>query len=96
MVLIFGSFILVSKDNPFPGFAAIPPTLGTAAVILSGGAGTTWATNFLTLRGMLWIGTISYSAYLWHWPILAFLRYGNVEISFVVGGIELAILEISS
>ena len=85
IALVAGALFLVSADDPFPGFAALAPTLGTAALILSGGAGRTWATQLLTLRPMTWVGLVSYSAYLWHWPILAFLRYAGVTISAPVG-----------
>jgi peptidoglycan/LPS O-acetylase OafA/YrhL len=90
LALILGSLIFVSHDDPFPGFAAIAPTFGTAVLILSGGAGPTWVRKILTLPTVVWVGIVSYSAYLWHWPILAFLRYGGVNISLPIGVIVIA------
>jgi peptidoglycan/LPS O-acetylase OafA/YrhL len=69
-VLSFGD------STPFPGTAALIPTLGAAALILAGGA---WQTRALgTPIGLLstaparYVGRISYAWYLWHWPFLVF------------------------
>ncbi|MEW6638500.1 MAG: acyltransferase, partial [Actinomycetota bacterium] len=60
-------------ETPFPGYAALLPTLGTAAVIAAGTATTsTWPGRLLTLSPMRHVGRISYSWYLWHWPPLVF------------------------
>lgn len=85
VALVVWSLIFISADNPFPGFAALVATMAVAALILSGDAGTTWVSNVLTAPPVVWVGKVSYSAYLWHWPVLAFLRYAGVEISFPIG-----------
>ncbi len=59
----------------FPGYAALVPTLGTAAIIAAGfGATATFAgpARLLTLGPVRHVGRISYSWYLWHWPPLVF------------------------
>ncbi|MFK5893273.1 MAG: acyltransferase family protein [Pseudomonadota bacterium] len=84
-VLILGSLVLLSEDNVFPGFRAIPPTIGAALLILSGHYGRSWAAYVLQLKPMVWVGVISYSAYLWHWPILAFYRYSQPEMTVFSG-----------
>jgi hypothetical protein len=63
----------LSGDTPFPGVAALLPTLGTAAVILAGSA-TRMAlpTRLLGVAPVRYVGRISYAWYLWHWPLLAF------------------------
>ena len=53
----------------FPGLAALPPVLGTAMVIVSGRHGDTPVSRVLGLRPLVFIGLISYSLYLWHWPL---------------------------
>lgn len=60
----------------FPGWVALLPVLGTVAVILAGGT-RGWATPapWLSLRPMTFIGDISYSIYLWHWPLIVVLPY---------------------
>lgn len=85
LLLIAGSLFLLSEAAVFPGWMAVPPTLGTALIILAGYGRANWVTNFLALRPMVWLGLISYSAYLWHWPLLAFVRYGHGAIGAVQG-----------
>jgi peptidoglycan/LPS O-acetylase OafA/YrhL len=55
----------------FPGYAALLPVVGTAAVIISGARGLTlWHARISSLRPVQWLGGISYSLYLWHWPLI--------------------------
>ena len=57
--------------TPFPGVAALLPTLGAAAVIAAGlGRTPTGLSRLLATAPMRYVGRISYSLYLWHWPIL--------------------------
>lgn len=65
--------IVYDESTRFPGLAALPVAMGTAALIWSGtvrAEGQTWVGKFLELRPLVWIGLISYSLYLWHWPLL--------------------------
>jgi peptidoglycan/LPS O-acetylase OafA/YrhL len=64
---------LLTKDAMFPGWWALLPTVGAAALIAAG-PDTAINRRFLAHPAMVWIGLISYPLYLWHWPILAFLR----------------------
>lgn len=86
-LMIIGSLFLLSENSVFPGVRALLPTLGTAALILSGYYGNAAPNRLLKLKPMSWIGLISYSAYLWHWPILALYRYGNFKITIFSGTI---------
>jgi len=56
----------------FPGIGAVPAVAGAALVILAVHSGET--NVFLRSRSMVGVGLISYSLYLWHWPLLAFYR----------------------
>lgn len=85
IVLIGGSVILVDEGSGVPGVAALPCVLGAILVVLSSPA--TILARVMSTRVMVGIGLVSYSAYLWHWPILAFLRYADFRI-----GLWLAIL----
>ncbi|MEO0989861.1 MAG: acyltransferase family protein, partial [Pseudomonadota bacterium] len=63
-----------SEATPFPGIAAAVPTLGTVLIILFASPKTIVG-GVLSWRPFVGIGLISYSAYLWHFPIFAFARY---------------------
>ena len=75
VLLITWSSFYLSEADKFPGFNAVFPALGTG-LMLYAGAVSNRVNSLLAFKGLVWIGLISYSAYLWHWPILAFLRYG--------------------
>ncbi|NQY43008.1 MAG: acyltransferase [Legionellales bacterium] len=83
--LLLYSIIYFSMKNVFPGYLAILPTIGTALLILSGYYNSGWITKILALKPFTMIGKISYSAYLWHWPILAIYRYVNYEVTLISG-----------
>jgi peptidoglycan/LPS O-acetylase OafA/YrhL len=74
--LIAASLIVLNHESSYPGLNAVPVTIGAALLIL-GGASTTGSvfSRTLSLTPMRWIGLISYSMYLWHWPVMAFARY---------------------
>ena len=74
--LIFGSVFLLDSSGPFPGWRALFPTVGTA-LLISAGPNSWVAQRILSQRPIVFIGLISYPLYLWHWPILAFLRIEN-------------------
>ena len=59
-------------DTLFPGYAALVPTLGTAAIIAAGFGTLAGPARLLTLGPVRHVGRISYSWYLWHWPPLVF------------------------
>lgn len=59
----------------FPGLTALAPVLGAAALIHAGASGPSVATRLLQLRPVVWLGLVSYSLYLWHWPLIVFTRY---------------------
>ncbi len=73
--LVAYSVAFLSEANGFPGYAAIPPTLGAALIILSGSVRRTLIGRTLALRPLVAVGLVSYSLYLWHWPVMAFYRY---------------------
>lgn len=65
----------VEGETPFPGWRAGIPALGAALVILGGEHDERgWCTRWLTLPPMVFIGLLSYSLYLWHWPLLVVAR----------------------
>jgi len=76
--LIGGSATFFSKLTPFPGSAALVPVLG-AALVIAASSSRTWCQRVLSSRPLVFIGLISYSLYLWHWPIFAFATYLKCE-----------------
>lgn len=61
-------------STPFPGLAAAVPTLGTAAILWSESAGLTPFGRMLSFGPLRFVGLVSYSFYLWHWPVLSLTR----------------------
>ena len=59
----------------YPGWATLLPTLGTALLIVTAFPTHSRTGRFLGTRGMVYIGRISYGAYLWHWPLIVFMNY---------------------
>ncbi|MDB4985688.1 MAG: acyltransferase [Myxococcaceae bacterium] len=58
-----------SDATAFPGLAALPPCLG-AALLISIGARSTITYRFLSQPAMVGVGKLSFSLYLWHWPVI--------------------------
>ncbi len=76
MLLIACSLLLVNNNSSFPGFTALFAVIGTACVIYSGNFSYQGSIHhFLSLRPLVNIGLISYSLYLWHWPLITFSKY---------------------
>jgi peptidoglycan/LPS O-acetylase OafA/YrhL len=60
-----------TADTPFSGTAALLPVLAAAALLAGGAGSPTWGANrLLALAPLRYLGNISYSLYLWHWPVL--------------------------
>ena len=78
--LLAASLAVLGPTSPFPGFNAVPVTLGTALLIWAGQQ-RTFGYPVLASAPLRRIGNLSYSLYLWHWPVLAFLRYFHEELS---------------
>ena len=76
LALIGFAVLMYTSATPFPGLAAVVPTVGTAMLIYLGKDGEpTFVASGLSLRPVVAIGLVSYSLYLVHWPIIVFARY---------------------
>ena len=72
LLLVFGLY-KIDKGRPFPGTWAVFPVLGSFLLIFAGPQA--WFNRFvLSNRVLVWVGLISFPLYLWHWPILSFMR----------------------
>jgi peptidoglycan/LPS O-acetylase OafA/YrhL len=74
LVIVAVCFLYDSKTT-FPGLAALAPVLGAAAIMHAGTSGLTLVGRLLQWRPVVYIGLISYSLYLWHWPLIVLVRY---------------------
>lgn len=75
LVAIFASIAFFDETVPFPGVATLIPTLGTFAFIGANAAATTTGARLLTWSPIVFVGKISYSLYLIHWPVIAYADY---------------------
>lgn len=71
---ILSAVLFFSPATAFPGVAALLPCVGAAVLIYVGGANATGASRILSLPPVRLVGLVSYSLYLWHWPVLVFHR----------------------
>ncbi|WP_428429613.1 acyltransferase family protein [Pararhizobium sp.] len=75
LALILMAAFAYSDGTAFPGLAALVPCLGTALLIHANTSQRTATGRLLSTAPFVFVGKISYSLYLWHWPILAFAIY---------------------
>lgn len=71
LAMIAAAVLAYGKGTPFPGYAAALPVVGTALVIAARDSGRLASGyRLLAVRPMQYFGDISYSLYLWHWPVI--------------------------
>jgi Predicted acyltransferases len=73
--MIGGAVAIYDADTPFPGLLAVPPCLGAVLVIWSTAGERSGVKRWLSWRPLVWVGWVSYSLYLWHWPVKVFSHY---------------------
>lgn len=74
LALIGWGIFAFDDTTPFPGANALFPCLGAALLIHSGAANSSFVNRLLSTRPLVFVGLISYSLYLWHWPAFVFTR----------------------
>ena len=82
-LIAYAAFFL-DETSPFPGFNALYPTVGAGCLIVANREYTGCVNRVLALKPLVFIGLISYSLYLWHWPILVFVRYQAIPMTLMV------------
>jgi len=90
LAMILGAACLPFQEIQFPGTFVLLPCIGAWLVIHAGESGSSFIAKVLSLRPVVFIGVISYSLYLWHWPLIVFSKHlpfrlsGYVLIAFVL------------
>jgi len=87
IAMIAYAVFVFDEQTTWPGANALVPTVGAALMIASGLRPTPGSPQrLLSLAPMVWIGGLSYSIYLWHWPILvaAQAKWPDIELRWVV------------
>lgn len=84
LILLAFGFFGISELDAFPGYNALYPCLGACLLIYAGENGSapdrrTIATRCLEFTPLVWVGLVSYSLYLIHWPVSAFVRYVSLQ-----------------
>lgn len=91
---IGASAFFFDDRTPFPGLWALVPVLGTVAVIVAGmGGQRQWHAPLTSSRPVQWLGGISYSLYLWHWPLIVVVPFALT--TSLTGMLKVAILIVS-
>ncbi|MBU6330700.1 MAG: acyltransferase, partial [Acidobacteria bacterium] len=71
--ILLGSCLIIKPGDPFPGYLALIPVLGAVGILLAGSTDKLPLPNrILATPPLVFIGTISFSLYLWHWPVHVF------------------------
>lgn len=78
-IILLVCIIYYDRSTPFPGVAAAFPTLATAAIIWGNTNHSTFLRTLLSFKPFVGIGLISYSLYLWHWPLIVFTKYRSID-----------------
>ncbi|MEF9995038.1 MAG: acyltransferase family protein [Burkholderiaceae bacterium] len=102
-VLILGSIYLFDPATPWPSWRALMPVLGAALVIVAARPNSPLTGS----RPAQWLGDVSYSLYLWHWPVVVVWGYlgwiddsiaiiAGLALSLVLGGLSYRWIEVPS
>lgn len=90
VVMLCAGYVIGNSGMLFPGYVALLPCLGTALVLhcARGGA----VSRLLSWRPLVLVGLVSYSLYLWHWPVLVFARMATAQVELELPTATFAVL----
>lgn len=89
-LLLITSIVLVQPEQQWPGYRALLPVLGTVLVLLADRQNSIWTRT----APVQFLGKISYSTYLWHWPIVVGLDYLGLlsDVSWILIGLTMTLI----
>ncbi len=79
LAMVLFAILTFDRTTQFPGWAALMPVLGATAMLWANGQTPTLVGRLLSTRPMVGVGLISYSLYLWHWPIFVYANAASVD-----------------
>ncbi|WP_296204697.1 acyltransferase family protein [Psychrobacter sp. UBA3962] len=88
LVLIVGSYVFITGDDPWPGYLALFPVLGTFLIIQAQRNESIITGNILFQK----LGAWSYSIYLWHWPFVVAIYTFSLPNQYIYIGMALSVL----
>lgn len=95
LILVIGSYFLISSEDLWPGYLALFPVVGSFLIIQAQRNESFITSNIVFQK----LGTWSYSIYLWHWPLVVFFyfQYDNnligIPLSLLMGAISYQLIE---
>jgi peptidoglycan/LPS O-acetylase OafA/YrhL len=95
LVVLLACMALFSSATPHPSPLTLAPCLATAALIQAMGSGETLVGALARSRAPVFLGLISYSLYLWHWPLIVFARDAGIAFkpaALAIGGAALLVV----
>jgi peptidoglycan/LPS O-acetylase OafA/YrhL len=92
LAVLVASMLLISGEAAHPGLVTLAPCLATALLIHLGGTSPSRANRLLGLTPLAFCGLISYSLYLWHWPIIVYAHYCDLTLTPTVYAIGAVLL----
>ena len=103
LALVLGAMVGFDTASPWPGWRALVPVLGAVAVLLAARSASPWTGH----AAAQWLGSRSYSLYLWHWPIMVALSYlewqahapataAGLALTLVLGDLSYRLVELPS
>ena len=77
LAALLGAVAFMQSGIDFPGWKAAVPVIATAALLHVGASGGSFVGRLLSWKPLVFVGLVSYSLYLWHWPLLVLAKYRN-------------------
>lgn len=105
LLVVALSFVLVREGNNFPGFWALLPVVGAVGLLIPTTSNSAIGEKFLAIPPLVAVGRMSYSLYLWHWPIFSLVDYRmylaseatrlmlKIGLSFLAAGLSFWLIE---